>query len=104
MAIHLYGHNLEITPELRTHVEREIDSLVKFMDQALWEKVKVELGMTSKGQKQGSIFRAEINLPVPGKLLRAEATAENLHTAINEAKELMERHLRRYQGRQKPRR
>ena len=47
---------------------------------------------------RGDIYRAEINLRVPGKLLRAEEEAESIHTAINIVKEELERQIKKYRG------
>lgn len=95
----IYGHNLELTPQLMEHIRNEVGSLKKFIDQKTWEDAKIEVGRTSRRHRKGEIYRAEINLPLPGKFLRAEEVSENLHTAVNIVKEEIERQVKKYLGR-----
>lgn len=95
----IYGHNLELTPELTGHIRNEIRSLKKFIDQKTWDEAKIEVGRTTQHHRKGEVFRAEINLPLPGKFLRAEEVSENLHAAINIVKEEIERQVKKYLGR-----
>jgi ribosomal subunit interface protein len=94
----IYGHNLELTPELMEHIQGEIQSLKKFIDRKTWDEAKIEVGRTTRHHRKGEVFRAEINLPLPAKLLRAEEVSENLHTAINIVKEEIERQVKKYLG------
>ncbi len=100
----IYGHNLELTPELVEHIQGEIESLKKFIDQKTWDEAKIEVGLTSRHHRKGEIYRAEINLPLPGKFLRAEEVSENLHTAINIVREEIERQVKKYLGKKEDRR
>lgn len=94
----IYGHNLELTPKLVEHIQKEIQSLKKFIDRKTWEDAKIEVGRTTRHHRKGQIFRAEINLPLPGKVLRAEEVSKDLHTAINIVKEEIERQVKKYLG------
>lgn len=94
----IYGHNLELTPELVEHIRKEIRSLKKFIDKKTWEEAKIEVGRTTRHHQKGEVFRAEINLPLPGKFLRAEEVSQSLHTAINTVKKEIERQVRKYLG------
>lgn len=92
----IYGHNIELTPELVEHIRQEIRSLKKFIDRKTWEEAKIEVGIASRRQRKGRKYRAEINLPLPQKFLRAEEVSEDLHTAINTVKEEIERQVKKY--------
>lgn len=98
MDIHVYGKNLKISPEVEAHIREELKNLQKFIDGKIIPEANIEVGITSFHHQKGDVYRAEINLPVPGKLLRAEEEAENIHTAINIVKEELERQIKKYRG------
>lgn len=84
-----------LTDELRTFVDEKLKKVEKVMhadDQAA--RADVELGTTG-GARTGEMFRAEINLHFSGGFLRAEATRETLHTAIDEAVEELRGEVRK---------
>ena len=78
--------NIEMTDAIRTAVETEFESLqpmaARFNGAA---SADVEVGKTTEHHHKGEIFRAEINLSIPGKLLRAEADDKDLYIAIKHA-------------------
>lgn len=77
---------IELTDAIRDAVENDLTALDPLMSR--WgESVSadVEVGKTTNHHHKGEIFRAEINLHIPGKTLRAEETAEDLYAAIKEA-------------------
>ncbi|MCX6740271.1 MAG: ribosome-associated translation inhibitor RaiA [Candidatus Parcubacteria bacterium] len=95
MQIEIKGTNLELTDALKDYVNEKVGSLEKFFEQALI--ARVDVGLTTKHHQKGNVFRAEINLEVPQKhLLRAEATRDDLYVAINEAREELERQIKKY--------
>jgi ribosomal subunit interface protein len=50
----------------------------------------LELEKSVGSQNKGEIFRAEINLEIPGELLRVEKTEDDLYKAIDKVKDHME--------------
>jgi len=53
------------------------------------------------GDDKGTIFRAEAQLQLPGKvLLRAEAVGENLRTAVEKAKDRLARRIKKHRGKE----
>jgi len=95
MQIEIKGTNLELTQAIKDYINEKVGSLAKFFDQALI--ARVEVGLTTKHHQKGNIFRAEINLEVPQKnLLRAEAVSEDLYVSINQAREELERQIKKY--------
>ena len=76
-----------LTDEIRTFIDTKLSKLGKLLntnDGAL--RADVEVGTTG-GARTGEMFRAEINLSWSGGVVRAEATRETLHAAIDEAVE-----------------
>ena len=59
-------------------------------------EARVEVGITSKHHRKGDIYRAEVNLKVSGKLLRAESINWDLRLAITEVKDELQRQIRKY--------
>lgn len=98
MDVRVYGKNLKISPQVESHVREELKNLEKFIEKRFISESKIEVGITSFHHRKGDIYRAEINLRLPGKLLRAEEEAESIHTAINIVKEELERQIKKYRG------
>jgi len=89
--------NIELSDQIKSHVNSEINSLQKFIDateedEALFE---VEVGKTTTSQNTGKIYRTEINLSVHGQFYRTEATEESLSTSTDVACSEIERQIRR---------
>ncbi len=77
---------IELTDAIKEAVEKDLASLDALTSR--WGDAvtaDVEVGKTTNHHHKGEIFRAEINLHVSGKTLRAEETAEDLYAAIKEA-------------------
>lgn len=77
------GTNMELTEAIKDAVADELaalDTRVERWGTAV--SADVEVGRTSNHHQKGEVFRAEINLTIPGKLLRAEDENEDLYVAI----------------------
>jgi len=92
--------NMELTDAIRAYVESKlaaIEKLVNPKDTSVY--ATVEVGKTTKHHKQGNIFRAEINIHIAGRDLRATSKREDLYAAIDEAKDEVIRRLRKVKTR-----
>lgn len=85
--------NITLGPDILDYLEKKLESLSKLLDpndQSV--EASVELGKTTRHHQTGPIYRAEVNLHIAGKQLRAEAEAGDLYSAIDVVKdELAER-------------
>jgi len=102
MKITIKTTNLELTPKIQQYVDEKIGGVDKFldnMDKGVIE-ARVEIGKTTRGQQKGDIFRAEVNLSLPGRLLRSVAEEIDLRTAIDRVKEEIQREIKKYRGKQ----
>ncbi len=90
------GTHLELTDAMRSAVDRVLANLDKYAEK-FGEAVAadVELEKTTRHHNKGPIFRAEINVTIPGKLLRGEATDEDLYIAIDRMEEHISREIRK---------
>ena len=94
----LQGKNIELTVAINDFVASKIkvlERLTKHFDQGAIE-ARVEVGKPSKHHRSGFVFYAEINLKLPGKMLRAEVSHLDLNFAISEAFKEMERQIKKY--------
>lgn len=98
MRYFLQAKNTTITPVIENLVADKIKALERFVarfDRGAVE-ARIEVGKPSKHHRSGIVFYAEINLKVPGKLLRAEATHLRLEYAVNAAFKEIERQVKKY--------
>jgi putative sigma-54 modulation protein len=88
------GTGIELTDAIKDAVETELallDPMVERWGDAV--SADVEVGKTTQHHHKGEIFRAEVNLQIPGKLLRAEDENEDLYVAIKNVGDTLRREL-----------
>lgn len=79
MNLSIKGTHIELTPSTREYVDEKFGSLEKYID-ALEGKVELE---RDQRHQTGPVYRAELTLIVGGKIMRAEARAEDIYAAID---------------------
>ena len=82
------------------YIEKKLSFLEKLLthyaeetNEALYE---VEVGKTSSHHQKGEVYRAEINFHAGGVHLRAVAIKDDLYAALDEAKDEMQKEMRRH--------
>lgn len=88
------GTNMELTEAIKTAVAEEmaaLDPRIERWGDAVF--ADVEVGRTSMHHHKGEVYRAEVNLQIPGKLLRAEDENEDLYVALKNVVGTLEREL-----------
>jgi len=93
MKIIITGKNFSLTPSLNMYVEKKLNNINKFYNQI--SRAKVELDV-DKNQKSGDIYRVEIWLSLPKKVIQAGEKAGDMHEAIDLAEKKVEQRLVRY--------
>jgi len=90
MKIDLKTKNFEITLSIKTYLQKKLDTLDKFLpkDESIF--ADVELAKTTKHHHKGDIFKAEVNLKMPGRLIRAVAEEWDLRAAIDVVKDKLQ--------------
>ena len=98
MRIILKGTHIELTDDIRDLVEEKIGSLSRFLEDLDPASVeaRVEVGIPSEHLVSRTIHRAEVNLTLPGTLLRAETENPGLSAALTEVGDELERQVERY--------
>lgn len=108
MKIDIKSTQLEVTPALAQFIEEKIGSLDRFIPaqkdggtearshQAV--EAFVEIARTTKHHRQGDVFRAEVNLKIGGKVIRAQAQDWDIRVAIDAAREELKMELQKEKG------
>lgn len=100
MKINIKTTNLVLTPAIEKAIEEKIVNLEYFISKVdSLVEAWVEVGLVTRHHHKGNIYRAEINIQVPGKILRAEAERKNLNLALAEVKDELQGQLKKYKGR-----
>jgi len=99
MKINIKSTNLDLTPALKEYIEDKIGSVKKFLER--WDpegvvEAWVEVGRTTKHHHKGNVFRAEADLRVPGKVLRAEDEDFDIRVAIDRVRDKLKREIEKY--------
>lgn len=97
MQIIISTKNISLDEPLEVFVKDKIGGLGKFIGGDATE-ARVEIGLPSKHHRSGRIYYAEVNLKVGGKLLRATCQHEDLRNAIVDAKNEMQRQIKKFKG------
>ena len=100
MKIEINPTNIKLDDALVIWVQEKIGSLEKFLqkvDPAAVE-ARIEIGKPSRHHHKGLVWYAEVNLKLPGKLLRATNTNKDLRLAINQVKDELQRQIKKYLG------
>ena len=88
MNLSITGHHLEVTPALRDYVTQKLERITRHFDRVI--DVKVFLSVDKLVQK------AEINIHLRGKEIRAEATDADLYAAIDSLADKLDRQVMKY--------
>ncbi|MEK7124413.1 MAG: ribosome-associated translation inhibitor RaiA [Patescibacteria group bacterium] len=107
MNIIIKTKNIELTPSLEAFINKKIGGLKKFIkafdshalpvpgERDLFETF-VEVEKESTHHKKGQFFAAEARIYLPGRSLFAKAKSDDLMKAIIEARNELEREIRKY--------
>ena len=92
MNIKTRAVNFDLTDAIREYVEKKVSSLGKFIPNSENLLCEVEIGRTTKHHNSGDIFKAEINILLPGGAQVYAVTEEpELYTAIDIVRDEAER-------------
>jgi putative sigma-54 modulation protein len=83
MQLTLTGHHIDITPALRSYVEKKLERIVRHFDQV----IDVHCVLTVEKLRH----QAEATLAVSGGKLHADATDEDMYAAIDALTDKLDR-------------
>lgn len=96
MKINIKSTKIELTDAIKDYVQEKMDMLEKNLGSIKVLNCDVEVGMTSNHHNKGEIYRTEVNLSLPGELLRIEKTEEDLYRAIDNVKDHLTMAIKKY--------
>ncbi|MFH1188764.1 MAG: ribosome-associated translation inhibitor RaiA [bacterium] len=102
MKIDIKVTNIELTAPLREYIEDKIGGLEKFLVRFNTDSIfaAVDVGRSTNHHKQGEIFYTDVNLELPGKILRAKKESEDVRASIDAVKDAMQQSIKKYLGQQ----
>ncbi|MBS0393920.1 MAG: ribosome-associated translation inhibitor RaiA [Proteobacteria bacterium] len=88
MQMNLTGHHVEITPPLRSYVEKKLDRVVRHFDQV----IDVHCVLTV----EKLTHKAEATLHVRGSNIHADAAEEDMYAAIDVLADKLDRLVKKH--------
>ena len=95
MEIKYFVQNFVLNKQNKDFLTQKIEKLERFSNK-IWE-AKVDLSYNPSHRKE-QVFRLEINLRMPNKILRGVVRAANLQIAIDQTEQKLKKQLRKYKG------
>lgn len=97
MNIKIRATKIELTDYLLKLVDQKIKKIEKLLPGIPDLIVEVELGKTTKHHQKGDVFRAEVQVEVPGgKMLRAVSEKEDFRSALTDVREELEVQIKKH--------
>jgi len=90
MNFNIRGENIQVTAALREYVEKKVGRLDRYFDKPQLTDVYVTMRVL---RGDGTI---EVTIPIPGVIIRAEETHEDMYAAIDLVVEKLERQMRKH--------
>ena len=90
MKIIIEATQIELTPALTAYIKEKfqpVGKLLRSFERGSESQLAIEVGKTTRHHRKGPVFRAEANLRLGGRLLRAEAEKEDVRAAIDVMKD-----------------
>jgi len=86
MNTSLKAKGISLTDAIKAAIEQKLTVLEKKVTKfGPSVNAEVEVGRTTKHHKKGELYRAEVHVRLPGKLVYAEALNKDLYAAIGAA-------------------
>ena len=96
MNINIKATGMDLTDAIRDYAEGKVKSLTKFFENI--QQADIDVGLESNHHNKGKIYYAEVNLQIPGKMVRVKKNAEELYKAIDKVKDHLKVELEKAKG------
>lgn len=102
MNINIKATNIELTEDIRQHVDKCLESLSKVLDASDDQLVgQVEVGKISNHHQSGDVFKAEMNLRAKSSSYFAVAEASTIDAALEEVKDRIVAEVKKTKGKKR---
>lgn len=102
MRVTIRQKNLKITPALTKYIEQKVlKPIRRLLKESIVRDLPIldlEFARTTRHHRKGKIYRAEANLTLGKKMIRAEADEEDVRKACDLLQVELEREIRSYKG------
>jgi putative sigma-54 modulation protein len=88
MQLSITGHHVEVTPALRSYVEKKLERITRHFDSV----IDVHCVLTVEKLRQ----KAEATLHVSGNSLHADATGPDMYASIDALADKLDRRVRKH--------
>ena len=91
--------NEEVDEEIKKYVQEKIGGLVDQYLEKLDEKINIPIEVEIKKEthhRKGNVIYTEVNIKVPGKILRASTYALTVQAGIDEIEDDLKRQIKKY--------
>ena len=88
MNIQFVGKNVEVTDALKEVTEKKLSKLEKYFQESISGNV------TFSTQKNNKTI--EVTIDIPGTIIRAEETSDDMYASIDKSVDVLERQIRKY--------
>lgn len=102
MKINVKVSGFDLTPSLSVYIEDKLGSLsklIKRFDEEGVAELWLDLSRTTRHHHKGKVFRAEADLRLPKKILRAQKEAGDIRAAIDMLKDMLHLEINKYKTR-----
>lgn len=99
MKINLQKTNNLVSPAVEAYLEEHLMPLGKFLQHFEGKgeaELLLEVSRTTHHHKKGEVFFVAADLRLPGQVLRAEESAEDIHAAIDIVKDKLHAEIEKY--------
>jgi ribosomal subunit interface protein len=96
MILNIKATGVELTDKLRRHVEEKMKAVERYFDNI--QKIELDIGMRSKHHQSGKIFYADVNVHIPGKVVRVSKDTEDVFKAIDKVKDHLKVEFEKIKG------
>lgn len=85
MIITIQATGIDLTDSIKEYATEKITSLGKFFDGIV--AADIDIGMRGHHHQKGDVFYAEVNMSIPGHLLRVVKESNDLYKAIDKVRD-----------------
>lgn len=96
MNIKIKTTKIELTEELKVYIEKKMNMLDKYLGGVAVTNCDVEIEHALNKQSSGKVYRAEVNLSLPGTVLRVEKMEPTVNKAIDKVKDHLVLSIKKY--------
>jgi len=94
--IEILARNMRLTDNTREYVEKKAAKLERYLQEI--DEIRVELSSSKAARNVNDRHVAQVTLRGKGFILRTEERADDLHAAIDDALDKIQRQIERYKG------